>query len=187
MPYFSMSPSHTKTLRAPLTKLSCDNIYSHCARTNKLLCALPTLHTPHTLLLCVCTPWNSKFIAWSCTPTFFRATLKFSPHTRTLTFFRAAPKFSAHTSTPIPFRAVLNFTYHKIFTAHHAFLVCPRMYIHFYAHQFLVNSTAEIGDFGLTFSPIYPRHSTTMKFVQFHPNNTNSTYATSNRCNLTFL
>jgi hypothetical protein len=88
-----------------------------------------------------------KFSAHTRTPTFFRAVPKFSAHTRTLTFFRAVPKFSAHTSTPTFFRAVPNFTYHKLFTAHHAFLVRPPVHIHFYAHQFLVNSAAEIGAF----------------------------------------
>jgi hypothetical protein len=39
------------------------------------------------------------------------------------------------------------FTYHKPFTAHPGFLVCPYAHIHFYAHQFLVNSAIEIGDF----------------------------------------
>jgi hypothetical protein len=47
------------------------------------------------------------------------------------------------------------FTYHKAFTAHHAFLVCPLAHIHFYVQQFLVNSTAEIEDFS-NFSPILP-------------------------------
>jgi hypothetical protein len=41
--------------------------------------------------------------------------------------------------------------------------------------------------FFLNFSPIYHRHSETMKFVQFHPDNTNSTFATTNHCGLTFL
>jgi hypothetical protein len=41
--------------------------------------------------------------------------------------------------------------------------------------------------FFLTFSPIYHRHSATMKFIQFHPDNTNSTSATTNHCGLTFL
>jgi hypothetical protein len=39
------------------------------------------------------------------------------------------------------------FTYHKIFTVHHAFLVRPPAHIHFYVHQFPVNSAAEIEAF----------------------------------------
>jgi hypothetical protein len=39
------------------------------------------------------------------------------------------------------------FNYHKHFTMRHAFLVCTPTHIHFYAHQFLVNSAAEIGAF----------------------------------------
>jgi hypothetical protein len=171
--------------------------------TGILHCTVLILCPPHTPLLCVCRPCNVKFIVQSYTPiffhaapkfsthtrtlTFFRATLKFSVHTCILTFFRATPKFSACINTPIYCRAVPNFTYHKLFTAHHAFLVQPPMHIYFYAHQFLVNSAVEIGTFGLKFSPTYHRYSTTMKFVQFHPNNTNSTYATTNPCNLTFL
>jgi hypothetical protein len=138
--------------------------YTHiaCAPT-KFLCALPTLRTPRASLLCLCTPHNAKFRAHSYTPTFFRAEPKFSAHPRTLTFFCVTPKFNAHTctltffratpklsvriSTPIPCSAMSNFTYHKIFTAYHAYLVCPPVHIHFYAHQILVNSTIEIGAF----------------------------------------
>jgi hypothetical protein len=186
-------PNFSTPHRAPILcahhSLNCRvTTYAHIVRaTTKILCALPTLHTPRTSLLYVCTPRNAKFIMWSCTPTFFHAVPKFSTDTRTLTFFHAPPKFSTHTSTPISCRAVSNFTYHKLFTAHHAFLVCPLVNIHFYAHQFLMNYAAEIGAFGLTFSPIYHRHSATTKFVQFHPDNTSSTYATTNCCKLTFL
>jgi hypothetical protein len=129
----------------------------------------------------------SKFNAHTLTLTFFYVAPKFSAHTCTLTFFRAAPKFRACTSMPISFHIVPNFTYQKIFTIHHAFLVRSPVDIHFYAHQFLVNSAAEIGAFGLTFPPIYHRHFATMKFVQFHPDNTSSIYATTNHCGLTFL
>jgi hypothetical protein len=52
------------------------------------------------------------------------------------------PNFSAC----VPARQYFS-TYHNIFTVHHAFLVCPPAHIHFYAHQFLVNSAAEIGAF----------------------------------------
>jgi hypothetical protein len=82
---------------------------------------------------------------------------------------------------------VPNFSYHNLFTGHHAFLVHPPGHIHFYAHQFLVNSVVEIGAFGLTFSPIYHRHYATIKFVQLHPNNTSSTYVTTNHGGLTFM
>jgi hypothetical protein len=103
MPNFSMPPPRTNTLRAPLTKLSRDNIYPHCTHNNQtplryanngyttctIIMCVNIVHT----IFCVCTPHN----------------LKFSTHTRTPTFFRAAPKFSSRTLTPIIFRAVLDF------------------------------------------------------------------------------
>jgi hypothetical protein len=62
MPKFSTPPLRNNTLRVPLTKLSRDNIYPHCARTNKIplryvniahtTCAIfLCVHTAHTLLL----------------------------------------------------------------------------------------------------------------------------------------
>jgi hypothetical protein len=50
-----------------------------------------------------------------------------------------------------------------------------------------VNSAAEIGSLSSLFPHFYSRHSTIMKFVQFHHDNTNSTYETTNCCGLTFL
>jgi hypothetical protein len=78
------------------------------------------------------------------------------------TLHRAVPNFSACTCTPIFFHAIplcttqrqilvcaparqYFSTYHKLFTMHHAFLVCTPTHIHFYALQFLVNFAAEIG------------------------------------------
>jgi hypothetical protein len=210
MPNFSMPPPHTNTLHAPLTKLSRDNIYPHCTRTNQTpLRSANTVHTTHAIimcvhttctLLCICTLCNAKFSAHPHTnmhqnlvrvhhtPTFFRAVPKFSARTRTPTFFHTVPKFSAHTHTPTFFRAVPKFsarthtpTFFRVvpkfsartrtptffhaapkfsactsmpiflhitsFLLHHAFLVRPPAHIHFYAHQFLVNSAAEIGAF----------------------------------------
>ena len=92
-----------------------------------------------------------------------------------------APNFSTHSHTP------LFSTHHNFFIAHHSFLVCTPAHIHFYVHQFLMNSTAKIGDFAKFFPNFCHRHSTTIKFVPFHPHNTNSTSATTNRCGLTFL
>jgi hypothetical protein len=108
---------------------------------------------------------------------------KFSAHTRTPTFFRAAPKFS----TPIFFRAVPNFYISQAFYCASCIFSAPTC-----AHSFLCASIprefrCRNWGFCLTFSPIYHRHSATMKFVQFHPDNTNSTSATTNRCGLTFL
>jgi hypothetical protein len=54
MPKFSTPPPRTNTLRAPLTKLSRDNIYPHCARTNQTpLRSANTAHTTHTIIMCV--------------------------------------------------------------------------------------------------------------------------------------
>jgi hypothetical protein len=98
------------------------------------------------------------------------------------TLHRATPNFSTCSHTP------LFSTHHKIFTAHHAFLVRTPAHIHFfYAHQLLVNSAAEIGAFAKPFTNFHHRHSATIKFVQFHPDNTNSTSTTTNRCWLTFM
>jgi hypothetical protein len=67
MPKFSMPPPRTNTLRAPLTKLSRDNIYPHCARTNQTpLRSANTAH--HAPLLCVCTPCNAPYCICVCTP-----------------------------------------------------------------------------------------------------------------------
>jgi hypothetical protein len=60
MPMFSMPPPCTSTLREPLTKLSCDNIYPHCVHTNKIrLCSFNTVHTTHTISMCVHTACTS--------------------------------------------------------------------------------------------------------------------------------
>jgi hypothetical protein len=54
MPNFSTPPPRTNTLCAPLTKLSCDNIYPHCACTNKIpLCSANTVHTTCAIIMCV--------------------------------------------------------------------------------------------------------------------------------------
>ena len=97
------------------------------------------------------------------------------------TLDRTSPNLSAHTHMPI-FSA-----HHNLFTMHHAFLVCTPAHIPFYAHQFLVTSAAEIGAFANLFPNFHHRHSATMKFVKFHPDNTHSTCSTTNRCWLTFL
>jgi hypothetical protein len=131
--------------RAPLTKLSCDNIYPHCAHTNQTpLHSAHTVHTTRTIimcvhtahtLLCVCTQRNAKFNTCTRTPTFFRAASKFSVHTHTPTFFRAASKFSAHTRTPIFFLAAPNFSVcahtTTFFYAAPKFSVCTRTPIFF--------------------------------------------------------
>jgi hypothetical protein len=134
MPNFRMTPTRTNTLRTQLTKLSHDNISPHYARTNQTpLCSNNTVHTTHAIKMCV---YSKHTLLCVCTP--------------------CNDKFSACTNMPISCRAMPNFTYHKIFTAHHAFLVCPPVHIHFYAHQFLMNFAAEIGAFGLTFFPNLP-------------------------------
>jgi hypothetical protein len=94
--------------------------------------------------------------------------------------------FSAHTCTLKFFHAVPTFTYTSFHCASCIFSA-PTC-----AHSFLCASIprefrCRNWGFFLTFSPIYHRHSTTMKFIQFHPDNTSSTYATTNRCKLTFL
>jgi hypothetical protein len=113
-------------------------------------------------------PCNAIFSTYNRTPIFFCATPNFSVCTRTPIFFRSVPNFSAYTSMPIFCRATPNFSVctrmpiffhaapnfsactrmiiffhnHKLFIVHHAFLVFPPLHIHFYAHQFLVNSAA---------------------------------------------
>jgi hypothetical protein len=108
--------------------------------------------------------------------------------TRTPIFFRAMPLCTAQCQilARAPTRQYFS-TYHKILTVHHAFLVCTLAHIHFYAHQFHVNSIAEIGAFAKLFPNFHHRHSATMKFVQYQHDNNNSTSATTNHCWLTFL
>jgi hypothetical protein len=74
-----------------------------------------------------------------------------SVHTHTTLFsaqYHSTPcnaNLSVHTCAPIFFMR------HKIFIAHHAFLVRTPTHAHFYMHQFLVNSAAEIGAFAKNF------------------------------------
>jgi hypothetical protein len=149
IPKVSM-PHHTPILCAHHSLNCRATTFTHIVRATTILhYIVPTLYTPRVSLLCVCTLRNAKFITTSCTPTFFRMVLKFSVHAYTLTFSRTAPKFSTctctltffctvpkfsvRTNTPIYCRIVPNFTYHKVFTAHHVFLVRPSSHTHFYA------------------------------------------------------
>jgi hypothetical protein len=149
MPKFSTPPLRTNILRSTNT--------AHTTRTI-IMCVTPhnakfstRTHTPTFFRA---TPKFSartrtptyfcavpQFSACTRTPTFFLVVPNFSAHSHTPTFFCAAPKFSAHTSTPTFFRRVSNFYISQDFTVHHAFLVYPPAHIHFYAHQFFVNST----------------------------------------------
>jgi hypothetical protein len=249
MPKFSTLPPRTSTLRAPLTKLSCDNIYPHCARTNKIpLSSVNIMHTTHTIIMhapnartsithaplnmhcamlnLVCTSTCRYF---SHITTLHHATQNLSVQTRAPIFFahyHVAPNLSAQIHAPIFFvhyhfasrsakfkctnpranifcalplctaqRQILAcIAMHpyfphitSFFTVHHAFLVHTPTHIHFYAHQFPMNSTAKIGAFAKKIPNFHHRHSETMKFVKFHPDNTNSTFATTNHCWLKFL
>jgi hypothetical protein len=262
MPNFSTPPPCTSTPCTPLIKWSRDNIYPHCACTNKIpLHSSNTTHNTHTIIMHAHTMHASIMRAhtthisimhvplnmhramlnlvrthaqeyFSHITTLHRATPKLSAHTHTPIFsalyhstpqsakfkcahpctniFRSlplctaqhqievrttvcqyfmclntmhhtAPNFSMRSHTP------LISTHHNLFTAHHAFLVCTPTHIHFYAHQFLVNSATETEAFAKIFLNFHHRHSATMKFVQIHLNKTNSTSATKNRCWLTFL
>jgi hypothetical protein len=130
---------------------------------------------------------TQNLVAHTCTLTFFYVAPKFSAHTRTLTFFCVAPKFSARTSMPISCPRSAEFYLSQAFHCASCIFSAPTC-----AHSFLCASIphefhCRNWGFCLTFSPIYHRHSATMKFVQFHPDNTSSTYATTNRCKLTFL
>jgi hypothetical protein len=148
--------------------------YFPCITT--LHCAMPNLsahtHAPIFFMHYHSAPRNAKFKCAHRVPNIFPCI----PN-----LYSATPNFSVHSHTP------LFSTHHKIFTVHHAFLVCTPAHIHFYVHQFLVNSVAEIGAFAKLFPNFHHRHSATMKFVQFHPDNTNSTSTTTNHCWLTFL
>jgi hypothetical protein len=148
---------------------------------------------PHRAVLnLVCTSVDQYFL---CITTLHCASPNLSVHTHTPIFFahyHSAPhitKFKCAQPTPLlsvhyhsaPCKANLSaHTRAPIFSVHHAFLVCTPAHICFYAHQFLVN-------FANFFPNFHHRHSTTMKFVQFHLDNTNSTSATTNNCWLTFL
>jgi hypothetical protein len=130
--------TRSNTLRALLTKLSCDNIYPQCACTNKIfLQSRNTAHTMHAIIMHVHTMHqyytcitqstlrNAKFSACTHMPIFFRTmpnfsvrthmpiffntTPNFSERTRMLIFFHATPNFSMRTYTPIFFRATPNF------------------------------------------------------------------------------
>jgi hypothetical protein len=77
-------PPCTSTLRAPLTKLSCDNIYPHCACTNKIpLRSVNTVHTMRAIIMCVHTMCQYYACATQSTP----CNAKFSAHTHAPKFF----------------------------------------------------------------------------------------------------
>jgi hypothetical protein len=72
-------------------------------------------------------------------------------------------------------------------TAQTQILARTPVHPYFSVHHFLMNSAIEIGAFA-QFSPnFYHGHSATMKFIQFHSDNRNSTFATTMCCWLTFL
>jgi hypothetical protein len=120
MTKFSTLPSHTNTLRAPLTKLLYDNIFLYCTCTNQTpLRYTNTAHTTRAIIMCVhtvhtllyiCTPCNAKFNTCTHTPTLICVAPKFNARTYTPIFFHAAPKFSARTRTQKIFRAVPKFS-----------------------------------------------------------------------------
>jgi hypothetical protein len=121
------------------------------------------------------------------TPIFFSAVPNFSTHTCTPIFFCATPNFSARTHTPIFFRVAPKFYISQAFHWASCIFSAPTC-----AHSFLCSSIprefhCRNWGFFLNFSPIYHRHSATMKFVQFHLSNTSSTSGTTNRCGLTLL
>jgi hypothetical protein len=118
MPKFSMPPPCTSTLRAPLIKLSRDNIYPHCACTNKIpLCSVNTAHTMCAIIMCVHTAKFSASIIAACATQSAPCNAKFSAHTlprmpifcahprtnifRITTLHRAMPNLSVHTRAPI--------------------------------------------------------------------------------------
>jgi hypothetical protein len=172
--------TYTLTVRAP----------------SKLLYALPILRTPRApLLLCVHTAHTFYAYAHYAMLNLARAAAQqhFSARHQNLAraptcqhFSALHQNFSMRTRTLTFFRTLPNSYLSQVFTVQHAFLVCPPAHIPFYAHQFLVNSAAEIGAFS-NFSPNYHRHSANLNFSRFHPDYTNSTFVTTNRCELTFL
>jgi hypothetical protein len=115
---------------------------------------------PHITTLHRATPNLSAHTTrqyFPCITTLHRATPNLSAHTHAPNIFRALPLcttqcqiLAAHSHTP------LFSTHHKLFTVHHAFLVHTPTHIHFYAHQFLVNSAAEIGAFAKKNSQFSP-------------------------------
>jgi hypothetical protein len=70
-------------------------------------------------------------------------------------------------------------THHNLFTTQPQILVCTTAHPYFFAHQFLMNCVAEIGAFSPFSSNFHHGHYVIIKFVQFHPDNTNSTPATT--------
>jgi hypothetical protein len=165
MPEFSTPPLRTNTLCLPLTKLSHDNIYPHCAHTNQtpLLCQYWAHHACHYYVCCTpCTPYYAYahrtmliFSVCTRTPTFFMCAPNFSTHTRRQ-HFSVQPKFSARTSTPIFFRAMPNFYISQAFYCATCIFSAPT-----YAHSFLCASIprefrCRNWGFCLTFFPNLP-------------------------------
>jgi hypothetical protein len=107
MPKFSTPTPRTSSLRAPLTKLSCDNIYSHCMCTNKIpLCYVNTAHTTCTISMSVHTACASITHA----PLNLHHTMLILVHTHVrqnfqhiTTLHRATQKLSVHPRMPIFF------------------------------------------------------------------------------------
>jgi hypothetical protein len=183
MPSLVCLTVHQYFAHAPFTKLSCDNIYPHCACTNKT--PLYSTNTTHTTRAIIIFLWTPKI---------------YCAHLHTNIFPRDAQNL---VHTPTFFHAVSNFyrahLHTNIFPCSVEFLHISRFYratcifsVPTHAHSFLCASIpcefyCRNWGFFLTFSPIHHGNSATMKFVQFHLDNTNSTSATKNRFGLTFL
>jgi hypothetical protein len=107
MPNFSMPPPHINTPSAPLIKLSRDNIYLHCACTNKIpLHFINTAYTMHDIIIGAHTAHDSITHAplnphCAMLNLVHRLAHQYFPCITTL--HCTMPNLSAHTRTPIFF------------------------------------------------------------------------------------
>jgi hypothetical protein len=122
MPKFSMPPLRTNTLRTPLTKLSRDNIYPHCVRTNPNSSALCQYFSHHACYYYVCSYCKMLNLARTLAHQHFSAQCQNLVCTFAHQHFFARHQFLARSPTRQYFSTQCQIlTYHRIFTAHHAF------------------------------------------------------------------
>ena len=140
MPKFSTPPPRTNTLCAPLTKLSRDNIYPHCACTNTFsLHSANTVHTTRAIIMCVHTAHTLLCVCTSHTSIM-------CVHTTHTLLCVCTPCASITHVSLNPHRAILNLVCSsawQYFSTRHQILVRASAHQYFSArHQILARAPA---------------------------------------------
>jgi hypothetical protein len=141
MQKFSMPPPCTSTLRTSLTKLSPDNIYPHCARTNKIpLRSVNIVYTTHAIITHMHTVRASIMHApLNLHPTMLNLmrTFAYRYFLRITTLHRATPNLSAQNCSPI-------FSMHYHFAPLSAKFKCAHLHAHIFRALSLCTAQCQI-------------------------------------------